>query len=90
MSASIAELRGAVRIAEARVEAAQAAKVAAVNASAAAHTALSDALAAERRVERDRATVARRAGIRRVCTCWRLRPDGSHGRGCDFYEEARA
>lgn len=24
----------------------------------------------------------------RVCTCWRLRPDGSHGRGCDFHVEA--
>lgn len=25
-----------------------------------------------------------------VCTCWRLRPDGSHGRGCDFYVEPEA
>jgi hypothetical protein len=22
--------------------------------------------------------------VRRVCTCWRLRPDGSHAPGCDF------
>lgn len=23
---------------------------------------------------------------RRACSCWRLRPDGSHGKGCDFHE----
>lgn len=30
-------------------------------------------------------------GVRRkVCSCWRLRPDGSHGRGCDFFASDEA
>jgi hypothetical protein len=24
--------------------------------------------------------------MNRVCTCWRLRPDGSHGKGCMLFE----